>query len=47
VAIFVRRLNKGTNCRYKGSSDFSKDDEEEVAKFVRRLNKGTNGRYKR
>jgi hypothetical protein len=37
-----RSKKKGKKKEHISSSDFSEDDEEEVANFVRRLNKGTN-----
>jgi hypothetical protein len=41
-----RSKKKGKQKEHSSNSDFSEDDEEEVANFVRRLNKGTNDRYK-
>jgi hypothetical protein len=41
-----RSKQKGKEKEHISNSDFSEDDEEEVANFVRRLNKGTNGKYK-
>jgi hypothetical protein len=41
-----RSKKKGKQKEHSNNSDFSKDDEKEVANFVRRLNKGTNDRYK-
>jgi hypothetical protein len=37
-----RSKKKGKQKEHSSNSDFSEDDEEEVANFVRRLNKGTN-----
>jgi hypothetical protein len=41
-----RSKKKGKQKEHSSRSDFSKDDEEEVANFIKRLNKATNKRYK-
>jgi hypothetical protein len=41
-----RSKQKGKQKEHISGSDFSEDDDEEVANFVKRLSKGTNDRYK-